>query len=649
MTRAPALSAAASGTLFAAQPRDTRPMYTRKLRACSIQVLVALTAVCLLPALPIPAGVFQGWEVKGQDRPIELDTLPVLGSRVSAELPLRTRAVQILDRAALDDLPARNVADALQWAVGVELGERSPAQSDLSIRGAGFEQVLVLVNGVRMTDPQTGHFNLNLTVPLDRVERIEILRGPASALYGGDAVGGVVNVVTSETPSWSASLEGGSFGTISGRADGGSEFADGLRLQGGGEWTRSDGHREGTDYEIRQGGVELRAPFAGGRLSAEAGGARRAFGAQDFYAPIPAFETSDSGTLSVGWRPAPEARVRVEPRVSWRTHDDDFIFFRDDPSRGRNEHRSTQWSAEVVTRIQPASRVSLAGGGEVGLDELESTNLGDRDEARGALFVEGVYAGSGALTMGTGIRLDSHETWGSVLSPSASASYELTPSVRVQASAGRAFRGATWTERYYADPHHEAQPDLEPERSTSAEAGLEWSLRPGVEGRVTGFRRVSRDLIDWARPAGSIDDEVLWESRNVNRARFRGLEVEGSVTPREGTGVSLAGSFLSLTSDSDAAEGLESKTALRPLADRLVLEVRQRIPAGAGVSIRAVQGRRIGDATFRQVDMRVTLPFMNGTLHLDGVNLGDSSHPDIGGQPVAGRSFYLGYRMRGAR
>ncbi len=614
--------------------------------------LVVAVAVALLLPLPteLTGGPLAGSVLEAQERPLdeerplELDTLPVLGSRVSAELPQRTRAVQILDRLALDDLPARNVAEALRWAVGVELGERSAAQSDLSIRGAGFEQVLVLVNGVRMTDPQTGHFNLNLTVPLDRVERIEILRGPASALYGGDAVGGVVNVVTRDAPAWAASVEGGSFGTISGGGEGRVRIGGEAYVQGGGEWRRSNGHREGTDYEIRQGGLEIHAPLSGGRVRAEAGAARRAFGAQDFYAPIPAFETSDTWSLSVAWQPAAAARVRVEPRLSWRAHDDEFVFFREDPGAGMNEHRSIQWNAEIVTRARVTDAVSLVGGLEAGIDELESTNLGDRDEGRGAIFLEGVY-GRGAFDLSSGVRLDHHETWGSVASPSVAASYRFASSLRLQGSVGRAFRGATWTERYYTDPHHEARAELDPERSNAMEAGVEWLPGSGARVSVTAFRRVSRDLIDWARPVGSEADEVLWESRNVNRARFHGVELEGALNPREGTRLGVSGSFLSL--GSDAGEGWESKSALRPVADRVVLELRQQIAAGMDVSLQAAQGRRIGESTFRRVDLRLTFPLLDGTLHVDAVNLGDSGHLDIEGQPVAGRSFFLGYRVRG--
>ena len=128
-----------------------------------------------------------------------LDTLRVeVASRIASGFPARSRVVQVLTEEDLRLLPVRTVAEALRWMTAADLQSRSPAQADLSFRGSTFEQVLVLVDGVRMSDPQTGHFDLDLAVPLDRVARIEVLEGPASALYGADALGGVVNVVTRE-------------------------------------------------------------------------------------------------------------------------------------------------------------------------------------------------------------------------------------------------------------------------------------------------------------------------------------------------------------------------------------------------------------------------------------------------------------------
>jgi iron complex outermembrane receptor protein len=123
-------------------------------------------------------------------RPVPLDTLRVTtSSRASAEMATATRAVEVITAAQIRRLPARSVAEVLQWALGVDLMPRSPALFDVAVRGSSFEQVLVLVDGIRMSDAQTGHFDLNLAVPLDQVERIEILRGPASTLHGADAVG----------------------------------------------------------------------------------------------------------------------------------------------------------------------------------------------------------------------------------------------------------------------------------------------------------------------------------------------------------------------------------------------------------------------------------------------------------------------------
>src|SRR5688572_14326699 len=126
---------------------------------------------------------------------LTLDTVEV-NSRAPMGGLAATRAVEIIDGRDIRNSPASTINDLLQWAFGVELMPRSPALADVGIRGSSFEQVLVLVDGIRMRDSQTGHFNLNLTVPLDQIERIEILRGPAASLYGSDAMGGVINVVT---------------------------------------------------------------------------------------------------------------------------------------------------------------------------------------------------------------------------------------------------------------------------------------------------------------------------------------------------------------------------------------------------------------------------------------------------------------------
>jgi len=571
------------------------------------------------------------------------DTLHVVGTRVSADLPQRTRAVQILDRAELSASPARNAVELLRWVTGAELGARSRAQADLSIRGAGFEQTLILVDGVRMNDPQTGHFNLDLALPLDEVERIEILRGPASSLYGSDAVGGVVNLVTRQGTGWNLRAEGGSFGSL-GLAGGGALALPGrARLRLSGEWDRTDGHRPGTDAESLLGQANLRAPVAGGELRAQAGVGDRAFGARDFYAPFDSFEETRTLTLGAGWRSDPSRRVVVEPRLDWRRHSDDFLLERDNPQGFRNVHTSQRWGGEVTLRTRPHPGLGVAMGGGAWRESLESTGLGEREEGRQALFGEADLALPGNLRSAWGLRMDRHELWGTSLSPSLALAWDVRTGVRLRASASDAFRGPTWTERHYTDPAHRARADLDPERSRSVEAGLRLEGAGGAHADITAFRRSSRDLIDWARPAAVPD--APWETLNLSRAVFRGLEVEGGWTPLQGTRLRAGLSLLSL--DVTAPVELRSKYALRPLTEQFTLTVDQTVGQRLTLSLRGVHGRRPGESHWRDVDVRLDLPLAGVRWHLDIRNLLGSQHPDLTGNPVPGRAAYLGLRLAG--
>ncbi len=575
-----------------------------------------------------------------------LDTIPVVGSRVSSTLPMRSRGVQVLDRAALDELPVSDIAGALGWALGVELAARSPAQVDVSMRGAGFEHVLVMVDGVRMSDPQTGHFDLNLTLPLAGVERIEVLRGPASAAYGGDAVGGVVNIVTRDAPGWEMTAEGGSFATFRGSVRGSTTLPAGARLILSAEEANSDGHREGTDWEHRLLNAGVRAPLLGGRVTADLGRATRDFGADNFYAPFPSFESTVASTASIRWRPAAGARIRVEPRLAWRSHDDDFILVRDDPSIYRNQHTSSQLTGDLTLRGELGRGVAWAAGGELQRSRLESNLLGERSEDRRSVFAE---LGWERLRLGTfgatvGIRHDDHDAFGGATSPSVTGFAQLSDALRVRASWGRAFRGPSWTERYYVDPAHAARADLDPERSSSIEGALVLTPGGGLELSAGAFRRVSRDLIDWATGPGeaSVEDGGVWVTRNVNRAEFLGLEFDG----RWATDALLVTAGVSLLSlDADAEPGFESKYALRPLTEQVTLGVARDLAGGVRGSVKGLHGKRPGEGSFRMLDLRLERQVLDGRAHLELRNLADSGHLDITGNPVAGRAFVIGYRI----
>ena len=266
-----------------------------------------------------------------------LDTLRVdVASRTASGFPARLRVVQVLTEEDLRELPVRTVAEALQWMTAADLQPRSPAQTDLSLRGSTFEQVLVLVDGVRMSDPQTGHFDLDLAVPLDRVARIEVLEGPASALYGADALGGVVNVVTREggtrASGWS---ERGAFDT----------WRAGASLDG--ELGRCTGWRQRRVDPVRWAprwhrlrGAPVPRPGVpprpqGGGWCYRPGRAVRDFGANGFYVPRDSYEETRTTAVSAGWSGDVGGGFTLHPLLTMRRHGDPDL----------KAERS--WSAEV--------------------------------------------------------------------------------------------------------------------------------------------------------------------------------------------------------------------------------------------------------------------------------------------------------------
>lgn len=581
-----------------------------------------------------------------QQVPVPLDSVRVsVISRSGELLGSASRAVDVIDRELILGGPATNVVEALQWGFGVELMPRSPALSDVAIRGSSFEQVLVLVNGARVRDSQTGHFNLNLAVPLDQVERIEILRGPAASLYGSDAMGGVINIVTRTTgEATSVTLGAGSFDRRSLSANR-SQAVGPLYLDIAGSLEESDGHRPGTDFDMRLARASIRYPLGGAdHLSAEVAHAVRKFGAGGFYGDYPAFETTRTTTAVLSGRAFSRGSLLVEPSLRMRRNSDDFILYRDEPERYRNRHSTLQLGADLIARAVLTPILSVAAGLHGTRDEVDSNSLGDHDEATVGASVELSAATARGLNGSVGLRADRLPDGKTELNPSASAGWWLHESIRIRSSVGRAHRSPTWTERYYRDPVNEGSPDLLAENAWSADAGVDLHPSATVRLSVSAFLRDAENLIDWAR---SLDvAETVWRTRNVNNARFEGIEAELELADVRGTRIRASGYWLSVSSS--AAPGFESKYALRPLVETLTLSA-DRGFGPVEVFLRGARERRSGEDHYFRLDGRAAVRVRDLRLFVDVQNGTDEEYPDISQIPAAGRSVSVGLELRPLR
>lgn len=588
-------------------------------------------------------GVLAG-TAAGQIRPIPLDTVEVqVDSRAAGSLGTATRAVEVIDASTIRSVPGLTVNDVLQWALGVEMMPRSPALADVAIRGSSFEQVLILVDGARVRDAQTGHFNLNLAVPLDQIERIEVLRGPAASLYGSDAMGGVINIVTRATgQSTSVRASHGSFATTAvSAAHRQSVGALGTDLAA--SYQQSDGHRPGTDYELATARLGVAIPLGNELFHADLAYASRDFGADNFYGPYPSFETVRTTTASARWRVASDSLFSVEPRLSYRRNTDDFVLFRDEPDRSRNAHTSNQLGGEVIGRVAVGTRTRIALGIHGYHDRIVSTALGDRDEWTGAGSVEAAIGDPNALSATAGVRADRLVSGSVEFSPAFSIGWAPSPAFRARSSVGRSFRSPTWTERYYPlVGGNVGNADLDPEEAWSADLGLEVYPAPFLRLSGSLFTRRATDLIDWARPAD--EPQSVWMTRNVESADFAGVELEAEVREVADFRVAVRGAWTSVSSSSTS--GYESKYALRPRADYVQLAVDRTILGVLALGVRGARERRVGEASYMRFDARGALDLERVRVWMDVGNAVDEFYRDVVGNPAPGRSLSLGMEWR---
>jgi vitamin B12 transporter len=571
-----------------------------------------------------------------------LDTVRVT-SRSGAELATSTRSVEVITREDLDRRAARSLSDVLAVALGVDAQPRSPAQADLGLRGSTYNQVVILVDGVRVSDVQSGHYALDLAVPVGLIERIEILRGTGSALYGSDAIGGVVNIVTrSDTSFAELGTRAGSFGGANGRlAFGATNKGTALRI--GADVDRSSGHRDGTDYRISQVRGTAERTVGSARIAADVGLGARQFGAADFYSAYPSYETTRSTTADVRVRAPLASRVSLDGVVHTRRHSDVFTLKRDDPAFYQNTHLSWQSGAEATLRFAPTEGFRVAAGSELLDAQLKSARLGDHHEQRKAAFVEATAGRPGGAIIDARIRGDWSSVVGTFASPSVSASMPIGSAVQLRASSARGFRAPDWTERFYEDPANVGDSTLRVERFIAHEVGARVFPFAWMSADVALFERHARELIDWARPTGS-PTTAPWQTMNFAAATYRGLEATMRLPDLVGVDWTLRGSGLRL--DASTADGITGKYALRPLTRAFGVSAATRVVGGASLTVDALRARRSGETDHFALNTRLDQRF--GAMHvsLELLNLTNEHWLDVVGKPVAPRSIFVGVEWR---
>ncbi|MEP6620939.1 MAG: TonB-dependent receptor [bacterium] len=568
-----------------------------------------------------------------------LDTVSIVATRT--RVTDATRAVDVISRDEISRSSARNIAELLSERLSVDVYGRSAAQADISLRGSTAEQTLVLVDGVRVSDAQSSHYALDLAVPLSSVDRVEILRGSGSALYGPDAIGGVINIITRrDTQGAELRTRGGSFGTVGGGATG-SMALGGFAIRSSEEYEKSDGFRAGTDHRISQARVALTGGLLGGQLSSNVGVGTRDFGANDFYGAYNSTERTQSETADSRWESAID-RWMVTVGASTRRHTDRFTLVRDNPQIYQNYHETWQSTGEVTARTT-ALGMALVAGGDVENAQLSSARLGGRHEWRGAGFLESTAGSATSPSADLGVRVDQSSIYGGFFSPTLGVALPLSDAVKLRASVARGLRAPTWTERYYSDPANQGNPDLVPERFNTGDAGVRFATTSGLAFDAGAFVRKADNLIDWVKPVGAPTGS-LWRATNVGNATYHG--VEGTITLPSWNAVDAAIFASGITFDDAQGAGLSGKYALRPVTRQIGARGHWTIAPALQLSAEMVHARRATEDGYTTGNARLQWSTGRIGITVDANNIANAEWLDASAQPVAGRAVYLGVLWR---
>lgn len=642
-------------------------------------VSIGVMTVAMLASAPVSGVSAQTAEKNNAGEKLyELEEVEVTGSRVPLTVSQAARIVTVLDREAIAAAPVQSINDLLKYAAGVDVRQRGDigVQTDISIRGGTFDQITILLNGINICDPQTGHNAADFPVELSEIERIEVLEGPAGRVYGTSSLVGAINIVTRTAKDSGAEVfaDGGSYGYFKGGVVV-KHVKDNLSNQISGSYNRSDGFS-------RSKAGNLNADFKYARLFYQgryendqvdvrwhAGFTNKDYGANTFYSTL-----SDEQFEHVRkYYTAVQAETKgdvyhFKPSVYWNRSDDRFEFYRGMPEKSPfNYHQTDVYGVNLNNYIQTILG-KTAFGAEFRNEGVRSTSLGEplnspvKVPGADADFTLGLNRTNLSFHLEHNIVLRRFTLSAGVIAvkntgnemkfrfyPGVDASYQFARDWKVYASYNTSLRMPTFTELYYSVGGHKADKYLKPEEMQAVEVGVKY-LRPGIRGTLSLYRYHGTDMIDWIKDISQGDD-APWQS--VNHAVINTMGAEASVLvdirelmQRDAFVRSVNVSYSYIDQDKETTPNLQSKYALEYLRHKFVAQANFRIWRLLEMNVSYRWQDRMGNyqkgnsmvpyEPYSLVDARFTWNAPQYKIYVEGNNLLNKTYYDHGNIPQPG-------------
>jgi vitamin B12 transporter len=659
-------------------------------REVRIGFLVAAYFICLGYQ-----STFARTEMDSINTKIILDEVEVTSRRSPSVYSEVGRVITVLSRAQIEKLPVQSVQELLRYTMSVDVRERGPLgiQADVSMRGGSYDQVMILLNGINITDPQTGHHALNLPIDIKSIERVEILHGPAARIYGPNAFSGAINFVTNTSPSDKISISGMAGEHNLYNLGGSASITTGnLHNYFAANFGESDGYINNTDFSVLNLFYHGRLSITKDHVSLQAGYTEKAFGANSFYTARYPDQFENTRTYFGALSMETGSLIKIRPNLYWRRHHDRFELFRyEDKAEpwysGHNYHLTDVLGAGVN-----ASMAWVAGttsvGGEIRSESVWSNVLGHpMDEPikapgekdgyfsrqfhrnNASLFFEHSYT-LNDLSVSAGVLMNRNSQSGhlSDLFPGIDLSYWFTNKLKWMAAYNKSLCMPTFTDLFYSGPTNVGNPYLKPEEATTIESGLRWR-EYWIDTHVSGFYRIGENLIDWGRvPSDEVDENGNpvpnpYTTSNINRVVAKGLEFSSDISlqalmPAQNLLLNLNLNYSYITQDKKADAGYESVYVLDHLRHKLNIGLEHGIGLSGfsmnwNTQYRDREGGYTNSTTLERVsyspfwitDARLTWRKDIFRVYTEATNLFDKRYSDMGELFQPGRWIKIGFAI----
>ena len=590
---------------------------------------------------------------------IELDQVELISSpRIEIKNTDNSISVLTISREEIQKSTATNVSDLLQQIAGIDIRRRGAEgmQADLYIRGGSFDQTLLLIDGIKVEDPQTGHHTMNMTLPLEVIERIEITKGSAGRIYGQNAFTGAINIITKQNieNNLSVELAGGSFDQKRGSLTAQRKLENSDILF---NYSRkeSEGYRYNTDFKNDEFFVKSNFKIKNQNISAIGAFNERKFGANGFYASpaaIDQYEETQASIIGLSTTYKKNELI-IKPKLYWKRNQDMYVYLRQDPSVYRNLHISDKVGVEVNAST-PNSLGNLGIGFDLSKVSLSSNNLGNRNRTMFNMFIEqqikfqndkidftpGV-AISYFSDVSTRPNYQSNFFNNLFFYPGIDFGYRFNKNLKIYSNVGYTYRMPTYTDLFYSSPTTLGNENLKLEKALTKEFGLKY-LKNNFNLSMSLYQRDASDIIDYVKN----DEADPWQASNIREIITNGFELNmgykfylGAFRPQ-----SINIGYSNINDDLLETDFTFSRYALNSLKNQISATYMFQVRDFISSTLTFKNSKRLNDESYTVIDFRTSYMYDKFTISVILNNILDAEYSETNLVPMPGFNSLIGIK-----